>query len=471
MSLEGETKKVKTGEERDEGAAAAPILKTSQDPQQMMAELMSLSDLKSMTDTCKFMRDPMHSGFQIVLQRRLAELREVANSVVSGTPRERFDALCAHMKRGENRHESFKGVPLRNPETTYRCEACLHVYDPATDSDPEHPVVDFNALPATWVCPSCKEPKSTYIKGQIRHIKLYCDPAKKKLGMRAEPCGDYLKITSVKPNHVGLKKNDVLLAVDGKTLFRATEEKLNEMVPLGATVVFDVASYAGNQYMWQSSFTGASLWAEPLVKGLINRDHGGIDLKDVCKLLDSSVPSCNAGTLSKGDMFGTHQQDYEYDIEFPQEMRVPPRYAENTRNISITVRIHKHKPLGNKQFVPNECAVHFSYSPSVEYKCFVDDAVTKFVEQLESMVRTNPEDDVPTVTFWNALITFSENCTLMPPKNELEGRIRIGFLQFLLVLLVYRQTYPFFFSTAQGRVAKFERVSFRASFVDKCLAL
>lgn len=272
----------------------------------------------------------MHSGFQIVLQNRLAELREVANSVVSGTRRERFDALCAHMKKGENRHESFKGVRLRNPET-------------------------------------------------------------------------------------------------------------------------------GDQYKWKSSMGAAELWAAPLVGGLINQDRGGIDLEDVCKLLDSALPFCNTGTLSKGDMFVNTLKHYVYNIEFPE-------------NFTLIVAIMINITEVNEQVVITECKAIFQVSIYyVEYKCFVDEAVTDFAEVLQSLVRTNPENDTPTVTFWDAFITFSNKCTLLSP-DKTEGRQMVRLFRFMLKLLVYYQNYPFFFGEAKGHNAKVEPVFFRASFVDKCLA-
>ena len=322
------SKKVKTG---GGGAAAAedeesPILKTSQDHQQMIAEKMSLSDLKSMTDTCKFMRDPMHSGYQIVLQRRLAELREVANSVVSGTPRERFDALCAHMKRGENRHESFKGIPLLDPET-------------------------------------------------------------------------------------------------------------------------------GEQYKWESNFE------EPLVDGLTNSVHGhnGIDLKDVCKFLDSSLP-CDTGEFERVKFNEEHASSrYVYVIEIPKDMYIVPYYKDITK-ISIEINIWKSR----QTFVPYICNVGFPIADIyLEYTFEANDTVTEFVQTLEKLI--NPEDTFSTATFWDAFVKFSEECTLKLPFWRWDESIKV--LKLLLRLFVGQQNYPFFLGEAKGR----ERVFFRASFVDKCL--
>lgn len=479
MLFEGEqeSKKVKTGEEGGGGAAAAEDEEYDDEledakhvqlfnqvsflPPEIQLNILKALGL-SIQEIINYKQWLIRNEFEDVadVAEQLAledvkDLKKIARTIVSRTPRERFDALCAHMKKGKNRNPSVKGTPLRNPETTYRCEACLHVYDPATDSDPVHPVMDFNALPDTWVCasPSCKEPKSTYKNGQIRHVKLHRGQPEKDVGLRVEQSGDYLEIKNVIPDssayHVGFERGDVFLAVDSKTLFRATEEKLNEMMPQGATVVFDVASYAGDQYKWKSSMGAAELWAAPIVEGLIDQDRGGIDLEDVCKLLDSALPSCNAGTLSKGDMFGGYWKHYVYNIEFPEK-----------KTLIVAIMINE-----------TECKVLFQVSIYyVEYKCFVDEAVTDFAEVLLSLVRTNPENDTLTVTFWDAFITFSNKCTLLSP-DEREGRQMVRLFRFMLKLLVYFQNYPFFSGEEKGHNAPFERVFFCASFVDKCLAL
>ncbi|PKL59264.1 MAG: rubredoxin [Methanomicrobiales archaeon HGW-Methanomicrobiales-4] len=48
----------------------------------------------------------------------------------------------------------------------YRCNPCRYYYypekgDPAQNIPPGTP---FTALPSTWRCPPCKEPKSAFVK-------------------------------------------------------------------------------------------------------------------------------------------------------------------------------------------------------------------------------------------------------------------------------------------------------------------
>ena len=257
----------------------------------------------------------------------------MGKSIVSGTPRERFDALCSHMKKGENRHSSVKGVPLLNPET-------------------------------------------------------------------------------------------------------------------------------GEQYLWKKSFSEGSLIVRPLVDGLINADHEGINLSDVCKLLDSSLSSCDAGVF-KRSIDGNSLQEYVYIIEIPENMRI-----ENINNITVTIRIQKEK-VNARIYRYTHCFVRLQiYTFSVAYDFHMDGAFSEFVQTLKKLA--NPEGrPVRNSVFWDALKRFSEKCSLIVP---FEDRYRSkSFLAFLFKYLVYTQNYPFFFGLERGHEAKFKPVFFRASFVDKCL--
>lgn len=330
--MEGKSKKVKTGgggaaESQSDAIAGKSLLeKLPEDMQRSVGENLSLDQLTIMTELSNALNSDSNSGFKIELQERRTELQKVGKSIVSGTPRERFDALCAHMKKGENRHSSVKGVPLLNPET-------------------------------------------------------------------------------------------------------------------------------GEQYKWESNFE------ERLVDGLKNSvyGHNGIDLKDVCKFLDSSLP-CDTGEFERVKFNEEHASSrYVYVIEIPKDMYIVPYYKDITK-ISIEINIWKSR----QTFVPYICNVGFPIADIyLEYTFEANDTVTEFVQTLEKLI--NPEDTFSTVTFWDAFVKFSEECTLKLPFWRWDESIKV--LKLLLRLFVVPQNYPFFLGEAKGR----EGVFFRASFVDKCL--
>jgi rubredoxin len=60
-----------------------------------------------------------------------------------------------------------KVVSSSNPDMdVYRCNACRYYYYPEKGDPTQNipPGTPFTALPSTWRCPPCKEPKSAFIK-------------------------------------------------------------------------------------------------------------------------------------------------------------------------------------------------------------------------------------------------------------------------------------------------------------------
>lgn len=62
--------------------------------------------------------------------------------------------------------KTFKQIQLSNIMVKWLCTRCGYIYD-EENGDPDRDIAPntlFQDLPASWVCPRCKAPKSAFVK-------------------------------------------------------------------------------------------------------------------------------------------------------------------------------------------------------------------------------------------------------------------------------------------------------------------
>ena len=93
--------------------------------QSLIASHLQEKDLNSVVNSSKLLNA---SGFKTEAETRKEKLEIALAAIQHGTPRERFDALCAHIKKKENKDATFKGIPVYDPHSL-EPKPQVHWYD------------------------------------------------------------------------------------------------------------------------------------------------------------------------------------------------------------------------------------------------------------------------------------------------------------------------------------------------------